>query len=94
MIRGTKTKRNTTAENKPKLLTEVRYKMRTSGYSNKTIKAYIHWIKKFILFNGTKHPRELDKESIEKFLTHIAVNKNVTASTQNQALHTILYLHK
>ena len=92
MIRGEKTNRRTTS--KPKLLTEVRNKMRTLGYSTKTIDAYINWIKKFILFNGTKHPKELEKKNIENFLTYLAVNRNVSASTQNQALSAILFLYK
>jgi integron integrase len=79
---------------KPKLLTEIKNKMRTSSYSSKTIEAYTHWIKNFILFNNKKHPKELDKENIEKYLTHLAVERNVAASTQNQALAAILYLYK
>lgn len=79
---------------KPKLLTEIKNKMRASSYSSKTIEAYTHWIKNFILFNNKKHPKELEKENIEQYLTHLAVKRNVAASTQNQALAAILYLYK
>ena len=77
---------------KPKLLTVVKNKMRTSSYSSKTIEAYTHWIKDFIIFNNSQHPSTLDQQSIEKYLTHLAVKRNVAASTQNQALSAILYL--
>jgi len=80
--------------NKPKLLTEIRNKMRASSYSIKTIDAYVYWIKDYILFNNTKHPKDLEKESVETYLTHLAVKRNVAASTQNQALAAILYLYK
>ncbi len=68
--------------------------MRATSYSPKTIEAYTHWIKLFILFNNTKHPSELEPHHIEDYLTHLAVKKNVSASTQNQALSAILYLYK
>lgn len=79
---------------KPKLLTDISSKMRASSYSQKTIEAYVYWIKDFIHFNGKKHPKELSKENIESYLTHLAVKRNVSASTQNQALSSILYLYK
>ena len=87
--------RNTNiAVSKPKLLTEIRNKMRASSYSIKTIDAYLYWIKDYIRFNNTKHPKELEKENIENYLTFLAVKRNVAASTQNQALSAILYLYK
>ncbi len=67
--------------------------MRTSSYSSKTIEAYTHWIKDFIIFNNSQHPSTLDQQNIEKYLTHLAVKRNVAASTQNQALSAILYLY-
>ena len=79
---------------KPKLLPQVQEKMRTGSYSPKTIQSYVRWIKEFILFNDARHPSELGKENLENFLTHLAVKKNVSASTQNQALSAILYLYK
>jgi len=87
--------RNKNIENgKPKLLIEIRNKMRASSYSIKTIDAYLYWIKDYIRFNDTKHPKDLEKENIENYLTFLAVKKNVSASTQNQALSAILYLYK
>ena len=80
--------------NKPKLLTQIQQKMRTASYSPKTIQSYVRWIKEFILFNNKKHPSELGKKEVENFLTYLAVKRNVSASTQNQALSAILYLYK
>ncbi|MCF6268717.1 MAG: integron integrase [Melioribacteraceae bacterium] len=85
---------NITKKSKPKLLSEIRNKMRATSYSIKTIEAYTHWIKDYIKFNGTTHPQELSKEHVEKYLTYLAVKRNVAASTQNQALAAILYLYK
>jgi integron integrase len=79
---------------KPKFLEAVRNKMMTSGYSSKTIDAYTRWIKEFIIFNDKKHPSEMKKEDVEKFLTYLAVKRNVAPSTQSQALAGLLYLYK
>lgn len=81
-------------KSRPKLLMQVSNLMRASSYSNKTIEAYTNWIKDFILFNNKKHPKDLDKDSVENYLTYLAVKRNVAASTQNQALSAILYLYK
>lgn len=81
-------------DNKPKLLDEVRAYLRVRHYSPKTEKAYINWIYDFIVFNGKLHPDLLNKTHIEKYLTHLAVKRNVSASTQNQALCAILFLYK
>lgn len=87
-------KKSYTIIKNPKLLTAVRHQMMVKGYSPKTIEAYIKWIRDFILFNNMKHPKNMGKEEVEKFLTHLAVAKNVSASTQNQALSALLYLYK
>ena len=79
---------------KPKLLVQIRNNMRAKSYSHKTIDAYTNWIKKYIQFCGITHPKYLGKKDVEKFLTHLAVDKNVSASTQNQALSALLYLYK
>jgi integron integrase len=68
--------------------------MHTAGYSSKTIEAYIKWIKEYILFNNKKHPKELGQKNVEDFLTYLAVSRNVSASTQNQALSAILFLYR
>lgn len=78
----------------PKLLDRVRFTLRVNRYSKKTEEAYVKWIKEFICFNNKKHPLDMDKEYVERFLTHLAVKRLVSASTQNQALAGILYLYK
>lgn len=82
------------AKGKPKLLEQIRRQLRSRYYSRKTEEAYIKWIKDYIIFNGKKHPLELDKKGVEKYLTYLAVEKRVAVSTQNQALCAIVYLYK
>ena len=77
-------------QKKLKLLTEIKQRMRVGGYSSKTIGAYTRWIKDYIVFNNKRHPANLGKENVENYLTHLAVKRNVSASTQNQALSAIL----
>ncbi|ROL62518.1 integron integrase, partial [Bacteroidetes/Chlorobi group bacterium ChocPot_Mid] len=81
-------------QTKPKLLDEVRINLRSNHYSRKTEEAYIGWIKRFILFHNKRHPNEMGKDEIQKFINHLAVDQNVSSSTQNQALQAILYLYK
>ena len=78
----------------PKLLDQVASKMRLLYYSIRTERAYGDWIKRFILFHGKRHPREMGAAEIESFLTHLAVEENVAASTQNQAFSAILFLYQ
>ncbi|MCZ7616638.1 MAG: phage integrase N-terminal SAM-like domain-containing protein [Ignavibacteriaceae bacterium] len=68
--------------------------MRVNYYSPKTEEAYIGWIYDFIVFNGKTHPELLTKSHIEKYLTYLAVERKVSASTQNQALQGILFVYK
>jgi integron integrase len=63
-------------------------------YSYKTEKSYVNWIKRYIIFHDKRHPQEMGGREIEEFLTHLAVEGNVAASTQNQALNAILFLYK
>jgi integron integrase len=77
----------------PKLLDQVQALLRREHYSLRTEKAYLNWIKRFILFHHKRHPQEMGRPEIEAFLTHLAVNQNVSASTQNQALHALLFLY-
>ncbi|MCF8262239.1 MAG: integron integrase [Melioribacteraceae bacterium] len=79
---------------KPKLLDQVRISLQRNRYSKKTEEAYTKWIREFILFNGKIHPEKLGKHEIENYLTHLAVVRRVSASTQNQALCAIVYLYK
>jgi integron integrase len=78
----------------PKLLDVVRQKIRLKHYSIRTEEAYVGWIKRFILFHGKKHPKDMGQKEVESFLTHLAVEGNVAASTQNQAFNAILFLYK
>ena len=79
---------------KPKLLDQVRAKIRLKHYSIRTEQAYVDWIRRYILFHGKRHPQEMGKPEVEQFLSHLAVERNVAASTQNQALSAILFLYK
>ncbi len=81
-------------KSKPKLLEQVKTQLRSMHYSKRTEESYISWIKRYILFNNKIHPKDLRKEHIRNFLNHLAVDRNVSASTQNQALQGILYLYK
>jgi len=78
----------------PKLLDQVRGKIRLKHYSIRTEQAYTDWIKRFILHFGKKHPRDMGAAEVEQFLTHLAVNGKVSASTQNQAKCALLFLYK
>ncbi len=80
--------------NSPTLLGVVRDRLRLGHYSRRTEKAYVHWIRRFVRFHGRRHPRDLGKLEIEAFLTHLAVNRNVSASTQNQAFNALLFLYR
>lgn len=81
--------------NRPKkLLDQVRERLRTKHYSYHTEKSYTSWIKRFILFHGKQHPKNFAEKEIEAFLSHLAVNRNVAASTQNQAFNAILFLYR
>ncbi len=82
------------SKSKPKLLDEIRRHLRSRYYSRKTEEAYIKWIRDFIIFSGKIHPAKLDRTHVEKYLTHLAVDKQVAAATQNQALCGIVYLYK
>ena len=78
----------------PKLLQQVRNQMRTRHYSYRTEQSYLHWIREFILFHNKRHPSSLSSEDIGDFLTHLAVKREVSASTQNQALAALLFLYR
>ncbi len=82
------------AKNKPKLLDQVRDAIRVKHYSIRTEQAYVDWIKRFILFHGKRHPREMAEEEVAQFLTYLARKLDVAPSTQNQALSALLFLYK
>lgn len=77
-----------------RLLDQVRNVIRRKHYSIRTEEVYVDWIRRFILFHDKRHPKEMGAPEIEAFLTHLAVNQNVAASTQNQAFSAILFLYK
>ena len=78
----------------PKLLDQVRDTIRLRHYSLRTEQAYADWIKRFILFHGKRHPREMGAIEVREFLTDLAVRRQVAASTQNQAFSALLFLYK
>ena len=78
----------------PKLLDRVREALRVRHMSLRTEKAYLHWIRRYILFHGKRHPREMGEQEINGFLTHLAVDGQVSASTQTQALCALLFLYR
>ena len=78
----------------PKLLEQMRAAIRTKHYSYSTEKTYLHWAKRFILFHGKRHPAEMGAPEVEAFLSALATERNVSASTQNQAMHAILFLYR
>ena len=78
----------------PRLLDQVRHAIRLRHYSFSTEKAYIHWIKRFILANNKRHPRDMGAAEVKAFLSGLAVGQNVSPSTQNQALSAILFLYR
>jgi hypothetical protein len=82
------------SDKKPKLLDRVRSDLRVKHYSIRTERAYIDWIRRFILFHGKRHPNEMGEQEISAFLTHLAVDRHVAASTQNQALCALLFLYQ
>jgi integron integrase len=78
----------------PRLLDQVRARMRRLGMAIRSEEAYVGWIRRFILSNGKRHPRELGADEVEAFLTDLAVRGRVAASTQNQALSALLFLYR
>ena len=78
----------------PKLLEQVSDLMRVRNYSIHTEQTYKYWIKKYIVFHELRHPTELGAEHVRAFLSHLAVERNVAASTQNQALAAVLFLYR
>lgn len=85
-------KRNEAKE--PRLLDTVRSKMRLRHMSLFTEKTYILWIKQYTFFHNKRHPKEMSAPEIVQFLSYLAVERKVTAATQNQAFHAILFLYQ
>jgi site-specific recombinase XerD len=79
---------------KPRQLDRVRHAIETRHYSRRTEKAYVHWIKRYIFFHGKRHPAEMGAAEVAAFLTSLAVQGKVAASTQNQALSALPFLYR
>jgi integrase len=77
-----------------KLLDRVRWHLRVKRYSIRTEQAYLDWIRRYILFHRKRHPADMGEKEIAAFLSHLAVNRRVSASTQNQALCALLFLYQ
>jgi len=79
---------------KLKLLDRVRHVIRARHYSRRTEEAYVHWIRRYIVFHRKTHPSEMGAPEMSRFLTWLAVERHMSASTQNQALSALLFLYK
>ena len=78
----------------PRLLDRLREKIRLKHYSIRTEEAYAGWVRRFVVFHGRRHSAEMGAAEVEAFLTHLAVEGSVAASTQNQAKSALLFLYK
>src|ERR1700740_3625380 len=76
------------------LLAAARERMRTRHLALRTEQAYLQWLQRYVAFHHRRHPRELGAPEIERFLTHLAVHRKVSAATQNQALQALLFLYR
>jgi integron integrase len=86
--------RKADAQRKYGILEQLRHRMRTLHYSTRTEQAYCDWVRRFVLFNGRRHPSGMGKKEIEAFLTDLAVRGKVSASTQNQARNALLFFYR
>src|SRR5713101_1823224 len=77
----------------PRLLEQLRDAIRRRHYSYRTEQSYVHWVRRYIYFHKKRHPAELGPEEVTAFLTHLARERSVAASTQNQALSALLFLY-
>ena len=77
-----------------RLLNRLRAAVRTHHYSRRTEQAYSGWVRRYILFHGKRHPKDMGAIEVAAFLTDLAVRKKVSASTQNQALCAVLFLYR
>lgn len=81
-------------DGKPRLLDQMRERIRLKHYSIRTERVYCEWVRRFIRFHQYRHPQDMGAAEVEAFLTELAVRRNVSASTQNQALSALLFLYK
>ncbi|MFC1498880.1 integron integrase [Verrucomicrobiota bacterium] len=92
--KGKNNQTGTPARQKPKLLDLIRREIRLRHYSIRTEHSYIDWVKRFVRYHEMKHPENMGAEEVKDFLSHLAVDGNVAASTQNQALNAIVFMYK
>ena len=85
---------NAVSQQSPKLLDRIRAQLRLRHYSIRTEETYVDWARRFILFHGKRHPRDMGAEEVTAFLSHLASVRHVSASTQNQAKSALLFLYK
>jgi integron integrase len=78
----------------PRLLDQMRERIRVKHYSLSTEKTYLYWVRFFIRWSGMRHPRDMGAADVEAFLSHLATGREVSAGTQNQSMHAILFLYK
>jgi site-specific recombinase XerD len=78
----------------PKLLDQVRAVIRVKRFSLSTERAYVGWIRRFILFHNKQHPKEMAEAEIRQFISHLAVNAKISASTQTVALSALLFEYR
>jgi len=76
------------------LMDEMREVMRRKQYAAQTEKTYVHWVERYIRYHGMRHPREMGAGEVQAFLTHLSVEGEVAAATQNQALNAIVFLYR
>jgi integron integrase len=81
-------------QKQPRLLDQVRDAVRLRHYSIRTEQAYVQWTRRFVLFHGKRHPREMGSAEVTAFLTHLARDRDVAASTQNQALNALVFVYR
>lgn len=79
---------------RPKLIERLRIELRARHYSPRTEQAYVLWTRRFVRFHGLRHPTEMGEEEVNQFLTHLAVERQVSPSTQSQALSAIIFLYR
>ncbi|MBL8529794.1 MAG: integron integrase [Burkholderiales bacterium] len=81
-------------DRRPRLLEQLREAIRYKHYSYRTEQAYVHWVRRFVLFCGKRHPATLGEAEVTRFLNHLAVDRQVAAATQDQALSALLFLYR
>ena len=75
-------------------LDSIRSEIRLRGYSLKTEKSYLTWIRQYIFFTNKQHPKDLGPDKVKAFITHLAVNKNVAVNTQKSALNALVFMYE